>query len=58
MAAGYFGIATVLADLAGTWAVDPLYGEKIAGRLNLMVTAGLLPAPKRRGKKWQRTATS
>jgi len=44
--AGYAGIADTLDDLNGRWAIDPdnAYGEKIAGRLNLMEAAGLLPA--------------
>lgn len=44
--AGYVGIAETLDDLNGTWAIDPQnrYGEKIAGRLNEMEAAGLLPA--------------
>lgn len=42
--AGYTGIATTLADLNNRWAIDPdnAYGEKIAGRLNLMASAGLI----------------
>jgi hypothetical protein len=56
--AGYYGIADVLEDLTMRWAWDGVepddpatYGDKIASRMNLMEAAGLLPAPKRRGRK-------
>lgn len=44
--AGYAGIADTLADLNNRWAIDPQdnYHGKIAGRMNEMVAAGLLPA--------------
>lgn len=34
--AGYAGIARTIDDLTGRWAVDPNYGEKLAGRGNDM----------------------
>jgi hypothetical protein len=42
--AGYAGVAHDLDDLNQRWAIDPedAYGEKIAGRMNQMVTAGLI----------------
>jgi hypothetical protein len=51
IAAGYRGIATTLEDLNGRWAVDPdnNYHGKIAARLNLMDSAGLLMEPSPQG---------
>jgi hypothetical protein len=40
--AGYFGIANTISDLTNTWAIDDQYGEKLAQRLNEMVSAGLI----------------